>query len=100
MTILEALAFFDGPRNFWKIGSGGCSIYARNEVHFVRASVRRKKGESLADMIVRCAVEAKRRLKTGWRPPEKQKRTPKDERLSRAEREARLLKFDDTRRPS
>ncbi len=105
MTILEALALFDSSRAFWKIGRGGCSIYLRNEVHMVRAAVRRKKGESLADMVIRCAELASKRLAFGWTPPPPKPRKPRKpepdaangrtaRQIEQAARRARTLPFD------
>jgi hypothetical protein len=77
MEIAEALAFFDSCR-FWSLtpGAAFCAFEtpkpkSREELPgwqpFVRTSVRRKHGESLGAMAVRCAKLAAERKASGWR---------------------------------
>lgn len=79
MEIAEALAFFDSCR-FWSVtkGAASCSFSApkpksREELAswlpFVRTAVRRKVGESLDAMIIRCAALALERKASGWMNP-------------------------------
>jgi hypothetical protein len=79
MEIGQALAFFDSCR-FWSVttGAASCAFDApkpksRAEVPFwrpfVRTAVRRKHGESLDAMIVRCAALAAERKASGWLNP-------------------------------
>lgn len=79
MEIVEALAFFDSCR-FWSFtkGAASCAFDApkpksREELPFwqpfVRTSVRRKQGESLDAMLVRCAALAAQRKASGWLSP-------------------------------
>lgn len=79
MEIAEAFAFFDSCR-FWSLTKGAASCAfetpkpkSRAELPgwqpFVRTSVRRKDGESLDAMLVRCAEKAAARKATGWQAP-------------------------------
>lgn len=79
MEIAEAFAFFDSCR-FWSLTKGAASCAfetpkprSREELAdwqpFVRTSVRRKDGESLGAMAVRCASLAAQRKASGWRAP-------------------------------
>lgn len=76
MEIAEAFAFFDTCR-FWSLTKGAASCAfetpkpkSREELAgwqpFVRTSVRRKAGESLGAMAVRCAEKAAARQSSGW----------------------------------
>lgn len=79
MELAEAFAFFDSCR-FWSLTKGAASCAfetpkpkSREELAdwqpFVRTSVRRKEGESLGAMAVRCASKAAERKAAGWRAP-------------------------------
>ncbi len=79
MDIVEALAFFDSCR-FWSVtkGAASCSFRAPKPESraalaawqpFVRTSVRRKAGESIGAMVVRCAALAAERQASGWLSP-------------------------------
>ena len=76
MEIAEAFAFFDACR-FWSLTKGAASCafetpkpQSRDELPgwqpFVRTSVRRKAGESLGAMAVRCAEKAAARQASVW----------------------------------
>lgn len=77
MDIVEALAFLDTCR-FWSLTKGAASCAfetpkpsSREELAawlpFIRTSVRRKQGESLDAMAVRCAQKAAGRQAEVWR---------------------------------
>jgi hypothetical protein len=77
MEIAEAFAFFDACR-FWSLtkGAASCSFEtpkpaSREEAAgwrpFIRTMVRRKQGESLGAMAVRCAEKAASRQAEAWR---------------------------------
>jgi hypothetical protein len=77
MEIAEAFAFFDSCR-FWSLtkASAFCAFEtpkpqsreaAEGWQPFVRTSVRRKQGESLGAMAVRCAEKAASRQAEAWR---------------------------------
>jgi hypothetical protein len=77
MDITEAFAFFDACR-FWSLTKGAASCAfetpkpaSREELAgwqpFVRTMVRRKQGESLGAMAVRCAELAAARQASGWK---------------------------------
>lgn len=97
MTILEALARFEAARAM-NINRRGCSMYFTYAPRaFFRTTVRRRKGESFADMLIRCAALDAERHASGWQPePPKKKPAPKlppDWRIEKAERSAKTLKF-------
>ena len=110
MTILEALAVFESSR-IWSIKRSGCSLYLNDPEkrrRHVKTQVRRKKDESLAGMVIRCAELAQRRLLSGWAPPPPKPRKPEPpavnggtaRQIEQARRVARVLTFDEKRRPS
>lgn len=77
MEIVEAFAFFDSCR-FWSLtkGAASCAFETPKPSSaaelagwqpFIRTSVRRKQGESLGAMAVRCAEKAAGRQAEAWR---------------------------------
>lgn len=96
LAVMEALATFDTSR-WWSIKKRGCSLTLENPERRrswgVKTQVRRKKGEALADMVVRCATLARQRLASGWTPPAPKKTHVPEPAIARALRQAKTLPF-------
>lgn len=104
MEIAEAFAFFDSCR-FWSLTKGAASCAfetpkpkSRDELPgwqpFIRTSVRRKQGESLGAMAVRCAEKAAARKASGWRPAAEELASGSCAGCGAPGRKGRLLRFE------